>query len=171
MSLRILVRTTSPCWPLLKIIERAHAGAGVTQTQKPHAHWSGLAQKDPKAREKYLDRVTAAVAGVKASGDSDCSFKLLSNMQQASVLAAKETFRTSGCLIWPLVSRHSEAFRKIAARIRLLRVMCRELLACRTELAAGQSCHSPCIRCQGNDKAVARVSGSIFRGVCLPGAR
>ena len=50
-------------------------------------------------------------------------------MQQAIVLAAKETLGTSGGCIRPLIPRHSEAFRKTAAHIRLLRVMCRKLLS------------------------------------------
>ena len=43
--------------------------------------------KDPKTRQKNSERVAAAVAGVRACGDSDssCPFKCLSLMQQAPV--------------------------------------------------------------------------------------
>ena len=90
--------------------------------------------KDPETRQKYSERVAAAVARVRACSDIDGPFKRLSLMQQASVLAAKKTLGTSGCDIRPLVPRYSEAFRKTAAHIRLLKVVRRELLARRAEV-------------------------------------
>ena len=89
--------------------------------------------KNPKKRSKYQECAAGAVAGAQASSDSACPFTLLANMQKASLLAAQETLETSGSQVRPLVPRHSEAFRKIAERIRLLLVVRQELLARRTE--------------------------------------
>ena len=55
-------------------------------------------------------------------------FEILEEMKSAVLTVAKETSDTRGEEIRPLIPRHSGAFRRIATRIRLLRVVRHEVL-------------------------------------------
>ena len=96
--------------------------------------------RDAEIRERFRKRADEEVLLVAQEAQNGCcAFERLARLQAAVLKAAKTTLGTSGGRIRPLVPKQSVAFRKLAAWIRLLRVVCAELLRRREEGATPPS--------------------------------
>ena len=90
--------------------------------------WVKLAGlKDPEKKREYLARAEAAVAREQLRGDTVGPFDRLEQLKAAVLAVAKNTLGARGGRLKPFLPRHSPAFQRLAARIRLLRVVRREL--------------------------------------------
>jgi len=90
--------------------------------------WVKLAGlKDPEKKREYLARAEAAVAREQLRGDMVGPFDRLEPLKAAVLAVAKNTLGTRGGRLKQFLPRHSPAFQRLAARIRLLRVVRREL--------------------------------------------
>ena len=83
--------------------------------------------KDPEKRREYLMRAEAEVGREQSKGDTGSVFDRLARLKAVVLAAARNTLGTRGGRMKPLLPRHSPAFMRLAARIRLLRVVRREI--------------------------------------------
>ena len=84
--------------------------------------------RDVGTRREYTRLAQEAAIRVQASRGAAGIFPYLDEMKSAVLAVAKATLGTRGGEIRPSIPRHSDAFRRAAARIRLLRVVRREIL-------------------------------------------
>jgi len=83
--------------------------------------------KDPEKKRAYLERATTAVGKEQFREDTENPFDHLARLKAVVLEVAKNTLGTRGGRMKPLLPRHTPAFQRLAARIRLLRVVRREL--------------------------------------------
>ena len=83
--------------------------------------------KDPEKKRAYLERATAAVGKVETREDTENPFDRLARLKAVVLEVAKNTLGIRGGRMKPLLPRHTPAFQRLAARIRLLRVVRKEL--------------------------------------------
>ena len=104
--------------------------------------------KDPEKRREYLARSEVEVEREQFRISTADPFERLERLKAVVLATAKGTLGTRGGRMKPFLPRHSPAFQRLAARIRLLRVVRRELWDRR---ATAQ----PASRVQGNAASVA----------------
>jgi hypothetical protein len=85
------------------------------------------ALKEPDLRRRYVERATEATEHTRAAGDTACPFVRLAQLQNVVLQVAKATLGTRGGKIRPMHPRYSAAFQRLAAHVRLLRVVHREI--------------------------------------------
>ena len=83
------------------------------------------ALREPEQRRTYLERAKAAVEA--SAGVNLGPFERLAQMQSVVLQVAKGTLGTRGGKIRPMLPQHSPSFQRLAAYIRLLRVVRREI--------------------------------------------
>jgi hypothetical protein len=85
------------------------------------------ALKEPDLRRTYVERATEATEHTQAARDTACPFVRLARIQNVVLQVAKATLATRGGKILSMLPRHSAAFQRLAAHVRLLQVVHKEI--------------------------------------------